>query len=52
MDAAEQLRRALHVYTTWTAPALGVYAHAQQVYEANLETLTDPRSAGDDYANP
>ena len=52
MDAAEHLRRALHVYTSRTASALGIDAHAQQVYEANLETLTDPLSAGDDHDNP
>ena len=37
MDAAEHLRSALHVYTTRAAPALGIDAYAQQVYEANLE---------------
>ena len=52
MDAAEHLRSALHVYTTRAAPALGIDAYAQQVYEANLETLTSPLSAGDDHDNP
>jgi hypothetical protein len=50
--AAERLRSALHVYTTRTAPGLGIDAYAQQVYEANLETLTGPLSAGDDHDNP
>jgi metal-responsive CopG/Arc/MetJ family transcriptional regulator len=31
----EHLRRALHTYTTQTAPALNIDAYAQQVYEAN-----------------
>jgi metal-responsive CopG/Arc/MetJ family transcriptional regulator len=31
----EHLRRALHTYTTHTAPALNIHAYAQQVYEAN-----------------
>jgi metal-responsive CopG/Arc/MetJ family transcriptional regulator len=31
----EHLRRALHTYTTHTAPALNIDAYAQQVYEAN-----------------
>ena len=52
MDAAEHLRSALHLYTTRDAPALGIDAYAQQVYEANLETLTGPLSAGDDHDNP
>jgi hypothetical protein len=33
-------------------PALGIDAHAQQVYEANLETLTASLTAGDDHDNP
>jgi hypothetical protein len=37
---------------TRTAPALGIDAYAQQVHEANLETLKDPLSAGDDHDNP
>jgi hypothetical protein len=52
MDAAEHLRRALHVYRTRTVPELGIDAHAQQAYEANLETLTDPLPAGEDHHNP
>jgi len=52
IDAAEHLRRALHVYTSRAASALGLEAHAQQAYEANLGTLTGPRSAGDDHDNP
>jgi metal-responsive CopG/Arc/MetJ family transcriptional regulator len=35
----EHLRRALHTYTTRTAPALDIDSYATQVYEAN-------RSAG------
>lgn len=31
----EHLRRALHTYTTHTAPALSIDAYAQQVDEAN-----------------
>ena len=31
----EHLRRALHTYTTRTAPALDIDAYAEQVYEAN-----------------
>jgi metal-responsive CopG/Arc/MetJ family transcriptional regulator len=31
----EHLRRALHTYTTHTAPALNIDAYGQQVYEAN-----------------
>jgi hypothetical protein len=52
MDAAEHLRSALHVYITRAAPALGVDAYAQEVHEANLETLKDPLSAGNDHDNP
>ena len=52
IDAAEHLRSALHAYTTRAAPALGLEAHAQQAYEANLGTLTGPLSAGDDHDNP
>ena len=52
MAAADHLRSALHVYRTRTAPALGIDAYAQQVHEANLETLKDPLSAGDDHDNP
>ena len=51
IDAAEHLRRALHVYTSRAASALGIDAHAQQAYEANLGTLTGPLSAGDDHDN-
>jgi hypothetical protein len=52
MAAAEHLPSDLHVYRTRSAPALGIDAHAQQIYEANLETLTDPLSAGDGHDNP
>jgi hypothetical protein len=52
MASAEQFRSALHVYKTRTAPALGIDAYAQQVHEANLETLKDPLSAGDNHDNP
>jgi len=31
----EHLRRALHTYTTRTAPALNIDSYAEQVYEAN-----------------
>lgn len=31
----EHLRRALHTYTTRTAPALGIDSYADQVHEAN-----------------
>jgi metal-responsive CopG/Arc/MetJ family transcriptional regulator len=31
----EHLRRALHTYTTRTAPALDIDGYAEQVYEAN-----------------
>lgn len=31
----EHLRRALHTYTTRTAPALDIDAYATQVYQAN-----------------
>lgn len=31
----EHLRRALHTYTTRTAPALSIDSYAKQVYEAN-----------------
>ena len=31
----EHLRRALHTYTTHTAPALNIDAYAQQIHEAN-----------------
>jgi hypothetical protein len=31
----EHLRRALHTYTTRTAPALDIDAYAEQVYDAN-----------------
>lgn len=34
----EHLRRALHTYTTHTAPALNIDAYAQQVHEANRGT--------------
>jgi metal-responsive CopG/Arc/MetJ family transcriptional regulator len=31
----EHLRRALHTYTTRTAPALNIDTYAEQIYEAN-----------------
>ena len=31
----EHLRRALHTYTTRTAPALDIDSYAEQVYEVN-----------------
>jgi len=52
IDAAEHLRSALQTYPTRAEPALGLEAHAQQAYEANLGTLTGPLSAGDDHDNP
>lgn len=33
----EHLRRALHTYTTHTAPALKIESYAKQVYEANWD---------------
>lgn len=34
----EHLRRALHTYTTQTAPALDIDSYAEQVYQANRAT--------------